>query len=43
MDKFIAESDNEDFEASPPRVSDRDGSFVSDRKNRVYPSLTFGQ
>ena len=33
MDKFIAESDNEDFEASPPRVPDRDGSFVSDRKN----------
>ena len=41
MDKFIAESDNEDFEASPPRVPDRDGSFVSDRKNRVYPALTF--
>ena len=41
MDKFIAESDNEDFEASPPRVPDRDGSFVSDGKNRVYPALTF--
>ena len=41
MDKFIGESDNEDFEASPPREPDRDGSFVSDRKNRVYPALTF--
>ena len=41
MDKFIAESDNEDFEASPPRVPDRDGSFVSDGKNRVHPALTF--
>ena len=41
MDKFIAKSDNEDFEASPPRVPDRDGGFVSDRKNRVYPALTF--
>ena len=37
MDKFITESDNEGFE----RVPDRDGSFVSDRKNRVYPALTF--
>ena len=37
MDKFIVESDNEDFEASSPRVPDRDGSFVSNRKNRVYP------
>ena len=41
MDKFIAESDNEDFEASPSRVPDRDSSFVSDRKNRVYPAPTF--
>ena len=41
MDKFIGESDNEDFEASPLRVPDRDGSFVSDRKNRVYPALAF--
>ena len=41
MDKFIAESDNEDFEASPPRVPDRDGSFVSDRKKQGIPSTDF--